>query len=1004
MPSPVRLGADLDVAALGAALGAVVGRHEVLRTRLVAGPDGVAYQVIDPPGPFPLPVIDVCGDADPVAAARALVAADAAAPFDLAAGPLIRASVIRLGPAGHVLALSMHHVVSDEWSAGIFRRELGVLYAAFGRGEPDPLPPLVVQYADFAVWQRRWLAGDVLDAQLAYWRGQLAGAPVLELPADRPRPPVRSTAGALTRFSVPVETAAGLRAVARGGGATMFMTLLAAFGVLLGRYSGQDDVVAGTAVANRNHAGTEDLIGFFVNTLVMRADLSGDPEFTGLLGRVREMALGAYAHQDLPFEQLVDALMTGRDRSRTPLFQVFFSYFTGDGRQAGQDQASRGGDGHDASAPGDGDAGVSLEDIGAGAVAKFDLRLILTEDGGGLAGGIEYSTALFDSGTIGRMAGHLGVLLAAVAGDPGQRVGDLPVLTAAERHQVLVTWNDTPAPVPEAGGVQELVAAQAAARPGAVAVTCGGMSLTYGELEKRANRLAWYLRGAGAGPETIVGLCLERGTALVTAMLAVWKAGAAFLPLDPGYPAERLGFMLADSGARVLVGHCGEAGAGALAVAQAVQDVWLDDPLVEAAVAGMPSGPPPAAGAAGQLAYVIYTSGLTGRPKAVGVSQGNLACLLAAAQQRFGFGADEVWTWFHSPAFDFSVWELWGALARGGRVAAVPGLVARSPVDFLRLLARERVTVLSQTPSAFYQLIQAGVRHPGAGAGLMLRFVVLGGEALDTGRLPGWHDRHGDGAVLVNMYGITETTVHVSYAALGPGPARPGGGSVIGRGLPGLRVYPLDAGLRPVPAGVAGQLYVAGPQLARGYLGRPALTAARFVACPFGPPGSRMYRTGDMARWNPAGQLEFLGRADDQVKIRGYRIEPGEIEVALAAHPAVAQAAVAAREDQPGDRRLVAWLVPAGPGGGIPPADELRAFVGRRLPGFMVPAVFTELASLPLTANGKLDRAALPAPDAGRPELAGGYVAPAQPGAGAAGRDLGAGPGCGPGRGHRQFL
>ncbi len=462
-PSPVRLGGDLDVAALGAALGAVVRRHEVLRTRLVAGPDGVPHQVIDPPAPFPLPIADVSVQADPVAAARGLVAADAAAPFDLAAGPLIRAVLIRLAAGEHVLALSMHHVVSDEWSAGIFRRELGVLYAAFGRGEPDPLPPLVVQYADFAVWQRRWLAGDVLDGQLAYWRGRLAGAPVLELPADRPRPLARSAAGAVVQFTVAAEVAAGLRAVARGGGATMFMTLLAALGVLLGRYSGQDDVVAGTAVANRNHAGTEDLIGFFVNTLVMRADLSGDPEFTGLLGRVREMALGAYAHQDLPFEQLVDALVTGRDRSRTPLFQVFFGYVGGDG--------AGGAPGNDGELGGDTGslrpAGDALAETGA---VKFDLSVMLGDaGGGGLVGGIQYRTALFDAGTVGRMAGHLVTVLEAVAADAGRPLSQLPVLSVGERDQLVREWNDTAAAVPEAGGLHELITARAA-----VCTGCGG--------------------------------------------------------------------------------------------------------------------------------------------------------------------------------------------------------------------------------------------------------------------------------------------------------------------------------------------------------------------------------------------------------------------------------------------------------------------------------------------------------------------------------------------------
>src|SRR6266700_3754856 len=492
VPVPVGMGA-VDVKALGAALGAITARHEVLRTRLAAGPDGVPFQLIDPPLPLPLPVADVSGAADPRRLAESLVIADMRVPFDLAAGPVVRACLARLGADEHVLVLSVHHVVSDERSGLILRQELAVLYQAARAGEPDPLPPLGVQYADFAVWQRGWLTGQVLDGQLDYWRGQLAGAPVLELPADRPRPPLRSAAGGVVRFAVPAEVAGGLREVAQQGGASMFMTVLAAFMVLLARYTGMDDVVVGTPVANRDRGETEDLIGFFVNTLVMRADLSGGPSFAGLLGRVRAMALQAYAHQDLPFEQLVDELVTERDRSRTPLYEALLNYVTA--------PAGHGGD----------DGGGGDEGPGAEVIAKHDLRLIVAEDGGGLAGVAEYSTALFDAATIGRLAGHLGVLLAAIAAGPAVPLSRLPVLTAGEREQLLAGWNDTAAAVPDAGGVHELITARAGVCPDAVAVVSGDGCLTYRGLTERAGRLARHLRARGAGPEWAVVVCLGRG-------------------------------------------------------------------------------------------------------------------------------------------------------------------------------------------------------------------------------------------------------------------------------------------------------------------------------------------------------------------------------------------------------------------------------------------------------------------------------------------------------------
>ncbi|MGC5568956.1 condensation domain-containing protein, partial [Streptomyces sp. FR-108] len=547
LPLPIRLDGDLDVAALDAALNGVVARHEVLRTRLVTDPDGIAHQVIDPPAPVVLPVVDVSGDPDPRSAAERLVARDASTPFELAVGPLLRTVLVRLADDAHVLALSVHHAVFDEWSDHVFQRELSALYEAFRAGEPDPLPPLPVQYADFAAWQREQLTGELLDEQLDYWRTRLAGAPTLEMPTDRPRPAVRSSAGAVTSFAVPPETTETLRGLARECGVSMFMTLLAAFDVLLGRYADTDDVVVGTPVANRNRAETEDLIGFLVNTLVLRTDLSGDPSFRDVLGRVRETALGAYAHQDVPFEQLVEALVTERDRSRSPLFQVLFSYV-----------AERG-------------AYVNPGDL----PVKFDLAVKLGDSGDGLAGEIEYSTALFDAVTVERLAEHLVAVLEAAAADVDRRIADLTMVGAEERDRLLRRWGGAVEALPDVGGVHELIAARALADPDAVAVVADGAVLTYDGLMARAGRLARRLRGLGVGAESVVALCLPRGIDMVVAMVGVWQAGAAYLPLDPEYPAERLEFMLADSGVKVLVGHRGTA--GGLSVESVV---WLDEPPV----------------------------------------------------------------------------------------------------------------------------------------------------------------------------------------------------------------------------------------------------------------------------------------------------------------------------------------------------------------------------------------------------------------------------------------
>ncbi|MFF0519186.1 non-ribosomal peptide synthase/polyketide synthase [Actinomadura nitritigenes] len=924
---PVRLPGTLDVAALGAALSALVERHEVLRTRLVAGEDGRPFQVIDPASPFPLPVADVSGAADPVAAAGALVVADAAEPFDLAAGPLVRGCLARLAGDDHVLVLAVHHIVFDEWSAGIFRRELAALYKAFRRGEVDPLPVLPVQYADFAVWQRQWLTGEVLEGQLAYWREQLADVPVLDLPTDRPRPPVRSTTGSFEAFTFPATVAEGLRAVAREGGASMFMTVLSAFMVLLGRYAGQDDVVVGTPVANRDRAETEGLIGFFVNTLVMRADLSGDPSFGGFLRQVRQVALAAYANQDLPFEQLVDELVTERDQSRTPLFQVVVGYTAGE--TVADESMMRW-------------AGET-----GGLPVRTDVVVTVGEGpGGDLVAGIQYSTALFDAETVARLMGHLGVLLEGIAEDGGgRRLSELPMVSLEEREELL-GWG-VGAESGAAGdidGVADLVLGHAGAQADAVAVVVGDVSVTYERLVRRAERLAGYLQGLGVGAGSVVGLCVPRGVEMVVGVLGVWLAGAAYVPLDPGYPADRLGFMLADSGAGVVVGTA-ESAAVLGTVSSGLERVVLDDPATAAAITGSPVTRDAAAGEG--LAYVMYTSGSTGRPKGVLVGHGGVANLVAGQGPVFGITPGMAVAGFASFSFDAAVSEVWVTLGRGGRLVLVGEVERVDTARLGRLLAAAGVGVVTLPPSV------ARLVDPAEFAGLVT--LVLAGERVDEHLVARWADR----CVVVNAYGPTEASVCATA-----GPVDPFASVVpIGAPLPGVRVHVLDERLSPVPMGVAGELFIGGLGLAWGYAGRASLTAERFVADPLAGDGSRLYRSGDRARWRPGGVLEFLGRIDEQVKLRGFRIEPGEVEAVLAAHPDISAAAVAVTEGQ-GDPRLAAWLVPADPDAGIPTSSALREFAGTRLPEFMVPAHFTEIARFPLTRSGKLDRAALPAPDA----------------------------------------
>ncbi|QCX74368.1 Tyrocidine synthase 3 [Streptomyces sp. YIM 121038] len=942
IPMAMRLSGPLDRPALLRALSTIVQRHEALRTRFVER-DGVPYQEMGDGSDFTVGEEELTDPAE----LPSICEREAVAPFDLARDSLIRVRLLRESEQAHVLLVTMHHSVSDGWSLGVFFREMVTLYEAFQAGHASPLAPLPIQYADYARWQRQWLVDEVQDRQLGYWTRRLDGVdPRLPLPADRTRPAIKTYAGAHERFHLPEELLRQLKALAEQHDVTLYMTLLSVYALLLHRYSEQTDIAIGTPVANRQRIESEGLIGYFANTLVMRADLSGDPAFTDLLGRVKDVALGAFSHQDVPFEAVVDALQLERSLSHSPLFQVAFVL-----QEAHTDREVR-----------LGDLDVSLIEFDFD-ITKFDATLDLRETPDGLIGAFEYNTGLFDRETVQRFVRHYTALLHAVVAAPGERLSRLSTLDAAERRQVLAEWNEVPAAEPVAGPLHEGFERMVARTPDAVAVEFEDCRLSYGELNARANRLARHLRGLGVGPDVLVALCLPRSEHLVVAVLAVLKAGGAYVPLDPASPADRLAHVLDDSAPQVFVTD------GVLPEGLAVPSVPVVDVRADADqwaalsaddVTGTGVGP-------SHAAYVIYTSGSTGVPKGVVVEHRNVVRLFTSTDEWFRFDEHDVWALFHSFAFDFSVWEIWGALLHGGRLVVVPQAVTRSPEDFYGLLCERGVTVLNQTPSAFRQLItaQGDDARPHA-----VRVVVFGGEALEVASLKPWLRRPvNQGTQLVNMYGITETTVHVTYRLITEADADRTV-SPIGERIPDLRTYVLDGHGQPVPVGVVGELYVGGEGVARGYLNRPELTAERFLEDPFREePGARMYRSGDLARWLPDGSLEYLGRNDDQVKIRGFRIELGEIEARLAEHPAVQDARVIAREDTPGDRQLVAYTVPrpGTPGAGTPEQEadhraELARHLRRTLPDYMVPSAFVALERLPITGNGKLDRKALPAP------------------------------------------
>jgi amino acid adenylation domain-containing protein len=923
----------LDVSALEQSLGEIRRRHEVLRTtfRIV---DGQPRAVIVPAEPFDLPVIDLLDHpaAERHARAQEWAAAEAGRPFDLARGPVFRAALLRVDVESSVLVLSMHHVAFDGWSTGVLNRELGSLYQAFVEGRPSPLLELETQYQDFACWQRRWLSDEILQTQLAYWMGQLAGRPPrLALPVDRRRPSAPSASAATHSFLLPAPLTRALETLSRQEGITLFMALLAAFQALLHRYTGQEDVVVGSPVAARNRVEIEGLLGFFVNTLVLRTDLSGDPTVRQLLRRVRQTALAAYSHQDLPFEKLVEALEPERTGEGTPLVQVMFAL------QNAPASALE--------LPG---LAVGNVEIASGP-AKFDLTVSLTLEDAGLHGAVHYEPALFDAATVTRMFEHFRTLLQSIVARPEARVSELAMLTAAEQRQLLVDWNDTRADYPGETCLSALFEAQVERAPDAVALVAGDERVSYGELNRRANHLAHRLQRLGVGPDVRVAICAERSVAMVVGLLGILKAGGAYVPLDPAHPRERLRFMLEDAAVAVVLT---QARLVDRLPACRVPVLRLD--AERDALAGNTPHNPANATTADNLAYVIYTSGSTGTPKGVAIPHRAVNRLVSNTNY-VTLRPSDVVAQASNYSFDAVTFEVWGALLSGARLVVVETDVVLSPPKLAAAIDRHSISVLFLTTAVFNE-----VARQVPAAFQRLRYLLTGGEAVDPSCVAAIL-RHGPPEHLLHVYGPTETTTFASWYRVDT--VSEGAHTIpIGRPMANTELYVLDCHLNPVPVGIPGELYIGGPGLARGYLRRPELTAEKFIPHPFSAdPGARLYKTGDLARYLRDGNIEFLGRVDGQVKIRGCRVEPGEIEARLRQHPAVQQTVVVAREGLSGDKGLVAYVV-ATRGQEVATATELRSFLKQTLPEYMLPAAFVMLEALPLSPNGKVDRQTLPQP------------------------------------------
>jgi amino acid adenylation domain-containing protein/FkbH-like protein len=937
IPQVFRMQGALHVDAIERALAEIVRRHEALRTTFPLR-NGRPVQQIAPELRIPLARIDLSQlpEENREEQAEQCAREEATRSFDLARGPLLRATLVHLGQDDHLLAIVMHHVISDRWSMGLMTDELTALYAAFVEERPSPLRDLGAQYADFAVWQRHWLEGELLEKQLSYWKHQLEGAPaVLDLPTDRPRPAVQTYRGSTQRILLSEELTAQLRAFSQNQGSTLFMTLLAGFQALLSRYSGQDDIVVGSPIANRNHADIEPLIGFFVNTLAFRADLSGDPSLRELLTRVKEAALGAYCHQDIPFEKLVEELQPERSLSHNPVFQVMFAL-----QNAPLNALEL--------------PGLHLERVPVYTqTSLFDMAWFAIEVPEGLLLRAEYNTDLFDASTIQRMLRHFETLLEGALADPERRLSEVSLLDGEERRRILVEFNATGTDYPSGLCIHDFLEQRAALTPDAIALVCDTQRITYRELNSRANQIAHYLVKHGAGPNVLVGIYSHRSADMVAGILGVLKSGSAYVPLDPNYPKERIGFILEDANAQVvltekaLLGDLPTCGARFICL----DSDWGEISRESTANLGCRAEP-------SNLAYVLFTSGSTGRPKGVAIEHRNTVLFIQWCHETFGEEELAGVLFCTSICFDMSTFEMFCTIGAGGKI-----ILAQDPLAWPSLPAREEVTCLNTVPSAIAELVRMKAVPK------TLKTVALAGEALPESLV---EDIYASAAVekVYNLYGPTENGYSTSTLV------RRGAAVTIGKPLANEQAYVLDADRTPVPIGVPGEIYLAGEGLARGYYGRPGLTTERFLPNPFGAAGARMYRTGDLGRWLADGNLQYLGRIDHQVKIRGFRIELGDIEAALARHPGVRQTVVMAREDAPGDKRLVGYVVadvePA------PDAEQLRQHLKQSLPEFMIPAAFVILDAFPLTPNGKVNRKALPEPEYTRQESAA-FVGPSTP-------------------------
>lgn len=952
----LRFHGPLQIAALQRSLDEIVRRHEALRVRFVAE-NGEPVQKIAPSSPLPLRTTDLCNlpEAERMARTMGLAVSEARAPFDLQAGPVLRAKLLRLAEDDHVLLLTLHHIAVDGWSRGVFLRELSELYPAFVSGKNSPLEPLTIQYADFALWQQRQIQDEALMKQLAYWKEQLAGVPaLLEWPADFRRPETQTFRGARLNISLPKGLTEQLKELSQREGCTLFMMLMAAFQTLAARYTRQEDFVVGTPIANRNRAEIEGLIGVFVNTLVMRANLSGNPTFREVMSRVRETALAAYANQDLPFEKLVEELHPARSQSYNPIFQTMF--ILQNAPMAVRQMR---------------DVSIRSFEVDSG-TSKFDLTFSLEETADGLAGWIEYSTELFRPESVARMLGHYQTLLEAVVKNPDQTIASLPLITTAERTQMLESWNATRTDYPKDRCVHELFEDQVARAPDNIAVVCGEHQLTYAELNERANQLAHYLRRCGVERGARVGISLDRSIEAIVGLYAILKAGGAYVPLDPVYPRERLNMMIEDAQVKIVLTQAQFA--GNFEGDNDLRVICLDSEWKT--IARESHSNPVAVTQPDDLIYVIFTSGSTGRPKGAGVRHHAFTNLVHWMTEEFGMNSADRVMFLTALSFDLTQKFIYSAGIRGAQLH----IPAAGPYDPLRIsngIEKQKITIINTTPSAFYPLIEP------ASAELFaklesLRCLFLGGEGSQLARLRTWLASEQCHAEAINTYGPTECTDNCSAYRLDRSNMDRYEFFPIGKPLYNAQLAIVNSEMQPCPINVPGELCIGGLCVGAGYVNDAAQTAAKFVKNPFSEISSeRIYRTGDLARYLPDGNIEFLGRLDYQVKVRGFRVELREIENTLAAHPAISQAVVVlyrVNGDTASEPTLVAYYTSHD--GKAADAGELRRFVLQKLPEYMAPSAYVHVEKFALSPNGKVDRKALPAPEQTRPELAASYAAP----------------------------